>query len=177
MARCRSRRAARSWPLVARRPRRYTRDVTDHDEYDDGYLAAILARTKTIALVGASPSRERDSHDVMGFLQRAGYRVIPVNPNGGETILGEKVYASLADVPAPFELVDVFRRSDAAARVADEAVALAREKGIRAVWMQLGIRDDDAARRAEAAGLDVVMDRCTKVEHARLGPGRRGVTG
>jgi predicted CoA-binding protein len=147
--------------------------VIDHDDYRDDYLAGILAQTKTIALVGASPSPDRDSHDVMRFLQRAGYRVIPVNPNGGESILGEKVYASLAEVPGPFELVDVFRKSNDAARVTDEAIAVAREKGIRAVWMQLGIRDDAAARRAEAAGLQTVMDRCTKVEHARLGRSRR----
>jgi predicted CoA-binding protein len=147
--------------------------VIDHDDYRDDYLAGILAQTKTIALVGASPSPDRDSHDVMRFLQRAGYRVIPVNPNGGESILGEKVYASLAEVPGPFELVEVFRKSNDAARVTDEAIAVAREKGIRAVWMQLGIRDDAAARRAEAAGLQTVMDRCTKVEHARLGRSRR----
>jgi predicted CoA-binding protein len=147
--------------------------VVDHDDYRDDYIAAILAQTKTIALVGASPSPHRDSHDVMRSLQRAGYRVIPVNPNGGESILGEKVYDSLADVPGPFELVDVFRKSDDAARVFDEAIALGATKGIRAVWMQLGIREDAAARRAEAAGLKVVMDRCTKVEHARLGRTRR----
>jgi predicted CoA-binding protein len=150
--------------------------VIDHDDYRDGYLAEILRGTKTIALVGASPSPDRDSHDVMSFLQHAGYRVIPVNPNGGETILGEKVYASLAGVPAPFEMVDIFRKSSDAADVTDEAIAVAREKGIRAVWMQLGIRDDAAAARAEAAGLRVVMDRCTKIEHARLGGARRGAT-
>ena len=147
--------------------------MIDHDVYRDDYIAGILRQTKTIALVGASPSPHRDSHEVMLSLQRAGYRVIPVNPNGGETILGEKVYGSLAEVPAPFELVDVFRKSEGAGLVVDEAIALAGEKGIRAVWMQLGVRDDAAAARAEAAGLDVVMDRCTKVEHARLGGSRR----
>src|SRR6188768_3166424 len=108
-----------------------------HD--DEAAVVRILDGTKTVAMVGASPSPDRDSYEVMRFLQQQGYRVIPVNPNAGVEILGEKVYGALAEVPGPFEMVDVFRKSADAGAVADEAVALAREKGIRAIWMQLGV--------------------------------------
>jgi predicted CoA-binding protein len=119
-----------------------------------------------IAVVGASPRPERDSHEVMAFLQSRGYRCIPVNPASSATeILGEKVYPTLADVPVAIDLVDVFRRSEHAGAVVDDAIAV----GAKAVWMQLGVRDDPAAARAEAAGLRVVMDRCPKIEMPRLG--------
>ena len=138
----------------------------DHDSYPDDYLRGILESVRTVAIVGASPRCERPSHGVMAYLQRRGYRAIPVNPNAaGGTINGERCYASLAEVPEPIDMVDVFRRPAAAGGVADDAIAI----GAKVVWMQLGVRDDDAAARAEAAGLKVVMNRCPAIEIPRLG--------
>jgi predicted CoA-binding protein len=137
--------------------------------YSDAHLKRILQRGRTIAMVGASAKWNRPSSFAMKYLQGKGYKVIPVNPaHAGGEILGEKVYASLADVPGPFQVVDIFRRSDAAGEVADEAVRLAKEKGVETVWMQLGVRNDDAARRVEEAGLNCIMDRCMKIEYGRL---------
>jgi predicted CoA-binding protein len=105
----------------------------------------------------------------MKYLQRRGYRVIPVNPGrAGTEILGETVYASLAEIPVPIDMVDVFRSSEAALGVAEEAAALAEEKQIKVLWLQLGIRNDAAAEIAQAAGIQVIMDRCPKIEFARL---------
>jgi len=142
----------------------------NHDAYSDDYLRDTLTAARTIAVVGASPRPQRPSHRVMRFLQRHGYRAIPVNPHalGGE-ILGERVYARLADIAEPIDMVDIFRRSDAAGAVVDEAIAA----GARFVWMQLDVRDDAAAARAEASGLKVVMDRCPAIEIPRLGLGAR----
>jgi predicted CoA-binding protein len=137
----------------------------NHEDYADDYLRELLTRTRTIAVVGASPREARPSHGVMRFLQGRLYRCIPVNPfaAGGE-ILGEQVYARLADIGEPVDMVDIFRRSAAAGAVVDEAIAI----GATSVWMQLGVRDDDAARRAEANGLKVVMNRCPAIEIPRL---------
>ena len=132
---------------------------------NDAEIRRILTETRTIALVGASPKPDRDSHEVMAFLQSRGYRVIPVNPAvAGQTILGERVRASLAEIEEPIDMVDVFRNSEAAGAVADEAIAAKA----RTVWMQLGVINEAGAARARKAGLAVVMDRCPKIEIPRL---------
>ena len=139
--------------------------MLDHETYADDYLCDILESVRTIAVVGASPRPERPSHRVMAYLQRRGYRTVPVNPNAaGDTINGERCYASLAEVPEPIDMVDVFRRPEAAGAAVDDAIAV----GAKMVWMQLGVRDDAAAARAEAAGLMVVMNRCPAIEIPRL---------
>jgi predicted CoA-binding protein len=141
----------------------------DHAHYDDDYLRGILRRCRTIAMVGASPKWVRPSYFAMKYLQGKGYRVLPVNPAAaGQEILGEPVYASLADTPGPFQMVDIFRNSEAAGPIVDEAIALKDAKGIDTIWMQLGVINAEAAARAEAAGLNVVMDRCPKIEYGRL---------
>ena len=140
-------------------------ETMDHDAYPDDYLRGILRRVHTIAMVGASPNWNRPSYFAMKYLQHKGYRVIPVNPAAaGQIILGEKTYAGLKDIPEPVDMVDVFRNSEAAGPIADEAIAI----GAKVVWMQLGVRNDAACRRAEAAGLSVVMNRCPKIEFGRL---------
>ncbi len=137
--------------------------------YSNSELLAILTSVRTIAMVGASPTWNRPSFFAMKYLQEKGYRVIPVNPGaaGGE-ILGERVYASLSDIPERFDMVDIFRGSEAAEAITDEALALADAKGIRVIWMQLGVVNQAAAEKARAAGLKVVMDRCPKIEFGRL---------
>jgi predicted CoA-binding protein len=137
----------------------------DHDSYTDTYLRQVLKDTKTIAMVGASPNWNRPSFFVMKYLQGKGYRVIPVNPvAAGQEILGETVLATLSDMSVPVDMVDIFRNSEAAGPIANEAVTI----GAKSVWMQIGVRNDEAATRAEAAGLQVVMNRCPKIEYARL---------
>lgn len=141
----------------------------NHDRYDDAYLRDILRRCRTVAMVGASPKWVRPSFFVMKYLQVKGYRVLPVNPaSAGQVILDEPVYGSLAEAPGPFPMVDIFRNSEAAGAIVDEAIELKGEKGIEVVWMQLMVRNDAAAARAEAAGLQVVMNRCPKIEYGRL---------
>lgn len=137
--------------------------------YPDALINRVLDETRTIAMVGASANWVRPSNFAMKYLQRKGYRVIPVNPgSAGTEIHGETCYASLADVPGRFEMVDIFRRSEDAGGIVDEALALAEDRGIRTIWMQLGVIDHAAAERAEAAGLTVIMDRCPKIEFGRL---------
>ena len=137
----------------------------------DEDIARLLGETRTIALVGASDNPARASNEVMHFLQGRGYRVIPVNPGmAGKTIHGAEVKASLADIGEAIDLVDIFRNSDAAGAIVDEAIAV----GAKAVWMQLGVINEDAAARAEAAGLKVVMNHCPKIEIGRLGVAKVG---
>jgi uncharacterized protein len=137
----------------------------DHDRYTDAYLRGVLASVHAIAMVGASPHWNRPSYFAMKYLQDKRYRVIPVNPRAkGETILGEKVYGALAEIPDKVDMVDVFRNSEAAGPLVEEAIAI----GAKVIWMQLGVRNDAAAARAEAAGLTVVMNRCPKIEYSRL---------
>lgn len=126
-------------------------------------IAAILKRYKTVAVVGLSSDPARPSFQVAQYLQQHGYRIIPVNPACQE-ILGEKCYPSLQDIPFPVEVVDVFRRVEAVPAIVAEAIAI----GARVVWLQLGLISEEAARQARSAGLEVVMDRCMKVEHAHL---------
>ena len=137
--------------------------------YPDSLIRRILDETKTIAMVGASANWVRPSNFAMKYLQQKGYRVIPVNPgSAGDDIHGERCHASLGDIPGAFEMVDIFRRSEDAGGIVNEAISLKESKGIKTIWMQLGVVDEAAAARAEAAGLTVVMDRCPKIEFGRL---------
>jgi len=132
-----------------------------HSDESRESISQILATVRTIALVGASANAARDSHSVMRFLQAKGYRVIPVNPGlAGQSLNGETVYASLADIPEKIDMVDVFRNSEAAGPVTDEAVKI----GAKVVWMQLGVVNEEAAARARKAGVKVVMNHCPKIE-------------
>jgi predicted CoA-binding protein len=132
----------------------------------DQDIAELLSNARTIALVGASDRPDRPSYGVMRFLQDHGYRVLPVNPQiTGEHVLGEFVWRDLSQIGIPIDIVDIFRRPAAAGEAVDQAIAA----GGNAVWLQLGIVNEEAAARAEAAGLKVVMDRCTKIEILRLG--------
>jgi uncharacterized protein len=141
----------------------------NHDTYDDDYIAGILKRARRIALVGASDNPGRPSYGVMQFLIANGHIVIPVNPtHAGQQILGQPVAASLADVDAPVHMIDVFRNSAAALDVTREAIAFKERLGIESIWMQIGVSNDTAAAEAEAAGISVVMNRCPKIEYAKL---------
>ncbi|MFN7026736.1 MAG: CoA-binding protein [Pseudorhizobium sp.] len=139
----------------------------NHDRYDNDYIATILKDTKAIALVGASPNPDRPSNSVMRFLLSKGYRVFPVNPGqAGKEIHGQKVYGSLSDIPEPIDVVDVFRAAEYLDGVVEEAIALPQKPKV--IWGQLSVRDDQAAAKAEAAGLKVVMNRCPAIEYPRL---------
>jgi uncharacterized protein len=139
----------------------------NHDHYSDDYISGVLDACGTIAMVGASPNEARPSFGVMRFLLGRGYEVFPVNPGqAGKEILGRKVWASLADLPEPADMIDIFRASEAIAALTDEILALPWRP--KAVWMQLAIRSDAAAARLEAAGVKVVMNRCPAIEIPRL---------
>lgn len=139
----------------------------NHDAYDNSYIAEILNSVKTVAIVGASANDVRPSFFVTKYLIDKGYTVFPINPGqAGKEILGQMTYARLADVPVPIDMVDVFRASDAVPGIVDEVLAL--DLLPKVIWMQLTVRHDEAATRAEAAGIKVVMNRCPKIEYARL---------
>ena len=137
----------------------------NHDSYSEAYIRDILTSCKVFAMVGASANPVRPSYFALKYLLAKGYDVIPVNPGqAGKMISGQLVYASLADIPRPVDVVDIFRNSEAALEITREAIAI----GAKVVWMQLGVRNEEAARIAEAAGLKVVMNRCPKIEYGRL---------
>jgi len=137
----------------------------NHDRYPDSYIHGILKAHTVFALVGASANSVRPSYFALKYLLAKGYRVIPVNPGlAGKELAGQMVYASLRDIPEPVDVVDIFRNAAAALEITRDAIAI----GAKVVWMQLGVRNDEAARLAEEAGLKVVMNRCPKIEYGRL---------
>jgi uncharacterized protein len=139
----------------------------NHDTYPDSYIRGILNTVKTIAMVGISPKDNRPSYFAFKYLQQRGYRMIPVNPGqAGQKILGQQVYAKLADIPEPVDMVDIFRASEHVMPIVQEALTLDPKPQV--IWMQLAMRNEEAARLAEAAGLKVVMNRCPKIEYGRL---------
>lgn len=139
----------------------------NHDDYDNGYITGILKSVKTIAVVGASANEVRPSYFVIKYMIDKGYDLYPINPgHAGKEILGRMTHASLADVPVPIDMVDIFRASDAVPGIAEEVLALSPLPKV--VWMQLTVRHDGAAEKLEAAGIKVVMNRCPKIEYGRL---------
>ena len=139
----------------------------NHDRYPDSYIRGILNTVKTVAMVGFSPKENRPSYFVFKYLIERGYRVIPVNPGqAGKEVLGQKIYAKLSDIPEPIDMVDIFRSSEHALPIVQEALALKPKPQV--IWMQLTVRNDEAAKLAEDAGLKVVMNRCPKIEYGRL---------
>jgi predicted CoA-binding protein len=146
-----------------------------HDSYSDDAVRRILKSVRTIAMVGASNNNARPSYFVLKYLLSRGYRLFPINPGlAGKDILGAPVYSKLADIPEPLDMVEIFRNSAAASGIVDEALTLAPLPKV--IWMQLGVRNDKAAARAEARGIEVVMNRCPKIEYGRLS-GEIGWTG
>ena len=147
----------------------------NHDSYDNAYIGGILNSVKTIAMVGASANDVRPSYFVLKYLLAKGFSVFPVNPGqAGKEILGRMTYASLADIPEPIDMVDIFRAATAVPGIVDEVLRL--DPLPKVIWMQLGVRHDEAAARAEAAGIKVVMNRCPKIEYGKLS-GEIGWTG
>ena len=141
----------------------------DHDSYPDSYVAGVLQEAKSFAMVGASANTRRPSYFVLKYLTAKGYRVFPINPGqAGSEILGQKVFARFGDLDQPVDVVDIFRNSEAALEIVLDAIALKEKLGIKVIWMQLGLRNDEAAALAKTAGLKVVMNRCPKVEYGRL---------
>jgi uncharacterized protein len=139
----------------------------NHDRYDDDYIRGILNTVKSIAVVGASANTSRPSYFVFKYLLERGYGMIPVNPGiAGQELLGRRVYATLRDIPEPIDMVDIFRASEYALAIVEEALAMQPRPTV--IWMQIGVRDDEAAALAETNGLKVVMNRCPKIEYGRL---------
>jgi predicted CoA-binding protein len=139
----------------------------DHNQYPDAYIRGILNTVKSIAMVGISPKQNRPSYFAFKYLLERGYRMVPINPGqAGKDVLGQKVYARLSEIPEPVDMVDIFRASQHVLPVVQEALTL--EPRPRVIWMQLGVRNDEAAALAETAGLKVVMNRCPKIEYGRL---------
>jgi uncharacterized protein len=139
----------------------------NHDQYDDSYIRGILNTVKTIAMVGASAKDNRPSYFAFKYLMERGYNMVPINPGlDGKELLGRKIYGRLSDVPEPIDMIDVFRASKYALPVVQEALTLTPRP--RVIWMQLGVRNDEAAALAEANGMKVVMNRCPKIEYGRL---------
>mgnify|MGYP001205704769 CR=1 FL=1 len=152
--------------LVSKENLRY---LEHHNSYSDSKLRRILRDVKTFAMVGASSVWRRPSYYAMTYLQHKGFRIIPINPaRAGETVLGEKVYGSLSDVPYQLDMVDIFRTSLEAYKITKDVIANKDKLGLKYLWMQLTVRNDMAAELAEKAGLEVVMDRCPKIEFGRL---------
>jgi predicted CoA-binding protein len=142
--------------------------MSDHSHYSDDYLKDILGKVETIAILGASPKPDRPSFGVMRFLLSRGYRVFPVNPGqAGKEILGQKVYAAMADIPEAIDMIDVFRAPEYLGEVVQETLSLPVRPKV--IWGQLTVRDDEAVKPAEAVGIKVVMDRCPAIEIPRLG--------
>ncbi len=138
----------------------------NHDAYPDSYIRGILNTVKTIAMVGFSPKENRPSYFAFKYLLERGYRVIPINPgHAGKDVLGQKVYARLSDVPEPIDMVDIFRGSEHVKPIVEEALTLKPRPNV--IWMQLTVRNEEAAKLAEDAGMKVVMDRCPKIEYGR----------
>ncbi|MFL5053445.1 MAG: CoA-binding protein [Xanthobacteraceae bacterium] len=138
-----------------------------HDRYDDSYIRGILNTVKTIAMVGASAKDNRPSYFAFKYLLARGYNMIPINPGlGGKELLGRKIYARLTEVPEPIDMVEIFRASQYALPIVQEALTLSPKPSV--IWMQLSVRNDEAAALAEANGMKVVMDRCPKIEYGRL---------
>ncbi|MEI9410256.1 CoA-binding protein [Mesorhizobium salmacidum] len=147
----------------------------NHDSYDNTYIGGILNAVKTVAMVGASANDVRPSYFVLKYLLAKGFSVFPINPGqAGKEILGRMTYARLADIPEPIDMVDIFRNAAAVPGIVDEVLAL--DPLPKVIWMQLGVRHDEAAARAEAAGIKVVMNRCPKIEYGKLS-GEIGWTG
>lgn len=144
----------------------------DRVSYSDDHLRKILSRTRTIAAVGVSTNEVRPSYYVVKYLKTKGFNVVPVNPvYAGETVFGETVIPSLAEIPAerdPIDMVEIFRNSEAAGGVVDDALETLLDRGLKTIWMQIGVINREAAARAEAKGVDVIMHRCPKIEYARL---------
>src|SRR5580658_6701941 len=139
----------------------------NHDSYPDSYIRGILNTVKTIAMVGASEKENRPSYFAFKYLLERGYKMIPVNPgHAGEDMLGQRIYARLTDIPEPVDMIDIFRSSQYALAIVQEALALKTRPQV--IWMQLGVRNDEAAALAEANGMKVVMNRCPKIEYGRL---------
>lgn len=141
-------------------------------DYSDKFLRELLSTTKTIAMVGVSMNEMRPSYFVARYLNLKGYRIVPINPGqAGKTLFGQMIYPSLSEIPeevGPIDMVDIFRRSEQVGPIVDNAISALSDRGLRAIWMQIGVINTDAEAIAEAAGLNVIMNRCPKIEHQRL---------